>query len=359
MPSALVIRFGSLGDLCVCGWTISGLADASEGMRIGLATKDRFADLAARMRGVDEVHRLAGSGPAALDDLALRLGEAGPWDRVIDAHDVLRSRMLSWRLRRGPDSRLDKHTARRLLLLLKQRWRGRRDGDFRGSPDSGPLSLRMIDRFDAAAAGAFPAAGAPGADLAAAGGPPPLSDLRPANSGGPILGLAPGAQWNAKRWPDACWASLLREFRNRSGDPARIFLGPRETWFGGSALAAAAGSTPDVEVVRGRSLVEAAAALAECSRVVTNDSGLLHLAEAAGVPVTALFGPTVKAFGYYPLLPDSRAIEIDLPCRPCSRNGKRPCHRGDQACLAGIDPAVVLDDVLESAPWGRHPEGSR
>ena len=69
--------------------------------------------------------------------------------------------------------------------------------------------------------------------------------------------------------------------------------------------------------------------------------GLLHLAEGVGTPVVALFGPTVRAFGYFPVHPRSRVLETDLDCRPCSRNGKRPCHRGDLACLADTPAEAV------------------
>jgi heptosyltransferase-2 len=79
--------------------------------------------------------------------------------------------------------------------------------------------------------------------------------------------------------------------------------------------------------------------------VVTNDSGLLHLSEAVGTPVVALFGPTVREFGYFPRLGASAALEVPLECRPCSRNGKRPCHRGDLACLERIEVGAVLERV--------------
>ena len=86
---------------------------------------------------------------------------------------------------------------------------------------------------------------------------------------------------------------------------------------------------------------DTAARLARCSRLVTNDSGLLHIAEAVGTPVLALFGPTVREFGYFPILARSLVLEKSLDCRPCSRNGKRPCHRGDLACLQDITPDAV------------------
>jgi heptosyltransferase-2 len=122
----------------------------------------------------------------------------------------------------------------------------------------------------------------------------------------------------------------------------RIFLGPDERdWFAGSPLAAA-GRAAGAVVVEGLSLVEVARELARCRALATNDSGLLHLAEATGTPVLAFFGPTVRAFGYFPRLPRSRVLEHEIACRPCSRNGKRPCHRGDLACLENIAPATAV-----------------
>ena len=119
-----------------------------------------------------------------------------------------------------------------------------------------------------------------------------------------------------------------------------------------SPRAATPASRDDVELVRDRSLVETARSLAGCRAVVTNDSGLMHLAEAVGTPTVALFGPTVQAFGYAPHLAGSTVLEEpDLECRPCSRNGKRPCHRGDLACLERIDPDRVWQALVPLGPW--------
>jgi ADP-heptose:LPS heptosyltransferase len=85
-----------------------------------------------------------------------------------------------------------------------------------------------------------------------------------------------------------------------------------------------------------------AAALARCRAVITGDTGLGHLAEAVGVPVLALFGPTVPAFGFAPWRPESRVLERPLACRPCSLHGEKPCRYGHRDCLAGLSPEEVL-----------------
>jgi heptosyltransferase-2 len=90
-------------------------------------------------------------------------------------------------------------------------------------------------------------------------------------------------------------------------------------------------------------LIETAALIARCETFVGNDSGLMHLAEAVGVPVVALFGPTVRAFGYAPSLPASTVVERRLACRPCSRNGAAPCPKRTYECLERIRVEDVVD----------------
>jgi heptosyltransferase-2 len=93
------------------------------------------------------------------------------------------------------------------------------------------------------------------------------------------------------------------------------------------------------------SILETEALLRSCRLLITNDTAALHLAEAVSTPVVAIFGPTVREFGYFPRLPRSIMLETDLPCRPCSRNGAKPCPLGTKECLTAITPDMVLDAV--------------
>ena len=327
----LVVRFGSLGDLCLLGWALAELADrpGRKLRRVTLVTKAGFAPLMEQMRGVDEVVRLPGSRTADVARLAGRLRRR-PWDVVIDAHSILRGHLLLGLMGRRSDRRLAKDTTARLAFMgLGHR--------------AAHLDRTMHDRFAELIEGLAPARKKPGTIL------PPLSSLA-AEKAPLILGLAPGAQWDTKRWPAEHFASLLRRWLVARSGTLRIFIGPREeSWFEGSVLEIAARESGRTEIIRNRSLTEVATLLSECQHLVTNDSGLLHLAEAVGTPVLALFGPTVREFGYFPVLESSSVLERTLDCRPCSRNGKRPCHRGDLACLVDITPeaAFAALDALE------------
>jgi heptosyltransferase-2 len=330
----LVIRFGSLGDLCVLGWALARLTDLPGGdqPRVTLVTKAAFAPLMDNVRGIHEVIPLTGSGMSELAQLARKLRRRN-WDRIIDAHNILRGHLLLGMMRRRADRRLAKDTAARLAFM-------------RFGKRSAELDQTMHDRFAALVADPSRTHESSGTIL------PPLASLASGprqDVQSPHLGLAPGAQWDPKRWPEEFFTTLLEQWlEEHSSGRASIFLGPREeAWFSGSALDRFARQNGRTDVVSGLSIPEVAAQLSRCTRLVTNDSGLLHVAEAVGTPVLAFFGPTVREFGYFPILPESLVLESSLDCRPCSRNGKRPCHRGDLACLRDIKPEAALS-VLSS-----------
>jgi heptosyltransferase-2 len=67
----------------------------------------------------------------------------------------------------------------------------------------------------------------------------------------------------------------------------------------------------------------------------------MHMATGVGTPVVALFGPTVRQFGFFPYRSPSAVVELDLPCRPCSAHGTRRCPLGHHRCLRAMLPELV------------------
>jgi ADP-heptose:LPS heptosyltransferase len=117
-----------------------------------------------------------------------------------------------------------------------------------------------------------------------------------------------------------------------------VVLGPDDLWEGPG----------EARVVRGP-LLELARVLAGCDLAIGNDSGLTHVAAAAGTPAVVLFGPTTPALGFLPVGTHRVVERHDLNCRPCDVHGGRRCPRRDQACLAGIPPARVMAEVDDLA----------
>lgn len=97
------------------------------------------------------------------------------------------------------------------------------------------------------------------------------------------------------------------------------------------------------------SLQVSAAVVAESKFLISNDTGLLHVAEQLGTPAIALMGPA--PFGF-PSRPATSVMEIDLPCRPCSKHGQGPCINKVKfhQCLVDITPSQVVHE------WRRRKE---
>lgn len=168
------------------------------------------------------------------------------------------------------------------------------------------------------------------------------------------LAIATGAAHDAKKAP----LSLLRDSlellsRHLRQDPAMrersvglLFVGndsDRESAL--SILDSIDWPGPLLNLAGKLSLWETALALKDTDGLLCNDSGLLHIAEAVGVPVAALFGPTVEAFGFAPWRPESKAFSSMLGCRPCSKHGQLDCRFGDKLCFGLIQPAQVVEHL--------------
>lgn len=156
------------------------------------------------------------------------------------------------------------------------------------------------------------------------------------------VGLMPGAEYGpAKRWPAAHFGVLARRLAER-GVGSLIFgsAGERDL---GAAIAAHA---PDsARNLCGRTELADVVDLAACCRaVVSNDSGLMHVAAAVGVPLVALYGSSSPAYTP-PLSGQARILYRHAACSPCFQ---RTCPLGHAYCLAHIAVADVGAALAEA-----------
>jgi lipopolysaccharide heptosyltransferase II len=156
---------------------------------------------------------------------------------------------------------------------------------------------------------------------------------------GQVAAFAPGAVGPSKRWPASYYAEAAKRLVGEGFD-IWVLGGPGET-----ALAAeiAAGSDR-IRDLTGPDLRTAILALAAAAVVVSNDSGLLHVAAALGTPSIGIFGPT-SPWHWAPLNPLAGVIETEtqVECRPCH---KPTCRYGHHRCMREIPPERVVAAAL-------------
>lgn len=147
----------------------------------------------------------------------------------------------------------------------------------------------------------------------------------------PLVALHPYATHPAKQWPRAHWLTLTA-LLDKAG----------YSWFVVGRDAEPLFEDHEQDFTNRTGLRETCGLMERADLLITADSGPMHLACGVGTPVVALFGPTAKAWGFYPAGPRDTVLELDLDCRPCSLHGAKSCPRGFE-CLAGISPEKVLE----------------
>lgn len=166
----------------------------------------------------------------------------------------------------------------------------------------------------------------------------------------PILGLCPGAEFGpSKRWPDAYYATVAEE-KLRAGWQVWIFGSPKDR----EVAEAIRRQVPEkyrsrVHLLAGETtLEEAVDIMALVDAVVSNDSGLMHIAAALHRPLVAVYGSTSPDFTP-PLGHRVEIVRLGLECSPCFQ---RECPLGHLNCLKQLEPPLVsaaLDRVSGDA----------
>ena len=151
----------------------------------------------------------------------------------------------------------------------------------------------------------------------------------------PILGMMPGAEYGpSKQWPIAYYQQLAREL-NSAGFQVWVFGSEKEREIGAQIASAGDAITNLCGTTRLEDVIDL---VALCEKVVSNDSGLMHVACAVGVKVIAIYGSSSPAYTP-PLSSNAEVIYRYLECSPCY---KRECPLGHTNCLVGIDTDKVF-----------------
>lgn len=339
----LAVRLDNLGDVVQTTPALRALAQAAPQARLDLLASPAGASLAGLLPGVDRVlaHRASWQDasatvpdPAAELALVARLRgydalvaftsfSQSPWPvayaaslagvgvRVGTSREFGGTLLSHWVLPGGDDETV--HQVDRMLRQLRAV----------GVPDAGTrLELRLPN----------------GREPGVAGIP----------FGAPYVVLAPGASAPARRWPAPGFADVARRLL-AAGMAVAVVGTAREAPLVDAVVAGAPGA---LGLAGRHSVPDLAAAVAGARAVLTNNSGCLHLADALGTPVVALFAGTEHESQYAPRGVPARLFRRPTDCAPC-RAFRCPFLRdGLQPCL-DVAPREVAGAVLDLASAGR------
>jgi heptosyltransferase-2 len=157
----------------------------------------------------------------------------------------------------------------------------------------------------------------------------------------PVLALCPGAEFGpAKRWPEEYYAQVAND-KLAQGWDVWILGSPKDNIAAEKIMALTDGRC--VNLTGRTSLVEAVDLLSLAHAVVSNDSGLMHIAAALNKPLIAIYGPTSTTFTP-PLHEHAKVLQLNLACQPCFQ---RECPLKHQRCMRDLQPAQVLGVLNE------------
>jgi len=332
----LIIRLSSIGDIILASPLIRLVRKRFPQAKIDLVVCTEFEELVSSNPNINQVILFdRQTGIKALLELCKKIHQER-YDLIIDLQKKLRSLIIC--LTSGAKQWVfyNKHSFLRFLLVKFKINR------YLNTPFLANLYLKSIEKFGVEDDGqGLEFYIIPSKEMVI------LELLRREKIGKKdiLIGLAPGAHWDTKRWLKERFIELANLLIQKKKAKIVILGGKEEVEL--SKEIETSLLTKPITAAGRLSLMETAALLKRCQVLITNDTGIMHMAAAVKTPVVAIFGPTVKEFGYYPYRVANRVIDKDLPCRPCSIIGSSKCKINTFDCMRLISAKEVLEAVEE------------
>lgn len=323
----LIIRLSSFGDIVQAIGVPAAFTKIFPNSQVHWVVRSDFFDILNEQRHIKKIWSYdRKTGLKGLWEM-IQLLRKENFTHIYDAHDNIRSRIISAFLKTNYFIRRKKERFKRILLFV-----------FRKNLFPQPF-IAQASYIDPLLKWGIPN------DIPA---PPqieiPQNVFDKIKSIIPFKGfivLSPSAAWELKRWPINYWKRLIGIMPDQNfvvlGGPSDLFC---------SELILPGQENRIVNLAGRISFVESCSVIQNSKLVISNDTGLLHVADQMGVPTIALIGPT--AFGY-PSRTTSKVLEVQLPCKPCSKDGRGRCrNQMYKKCLREISVDRVKIAVLES-----------
>ncbi len=318
----LIIRFSSIGDIVLTTPVMRNLKKQVENAEIHYLTKIQYSDIVLNNVYVDKVHILQNAFKETI-----RILKKEHFDYVIDLHNNIRSARVKLNLKMLSFSFKKLNYQKWLLVKTKKNY----------LPDVHIVDRYMdtirffISEFDSKSLDYF----IPAFDEI------DIQSLPvPYHHG--FLSWVIGAKHNTKKFPKSKITEIIRQINY----PVIILGGP-DDYDDGRYIED--NSTGNVVNACGKyNLNQSASLLRQADVVISNDTGLMHIAAAFDKKIISLWGNTVPAFGMYPYISEKHSIMIEnknLNCRPCSKIGFQKCPKTHFKCMNDLNNEEIVKSI--------------
>lgn len=167
------------------------------------------------------------------------------------------------------------------------------------------------------------------------------------NTDGKIwLGIAPFAANEWKMYPLELMEQVVSFWSNKNNVNVFLFGGGKSEE---TILSAWEKKYPNTVSIAGKyNLKEELGLMQQLDVMLSMDSANMHLASLVGTSVLSVWGATHPYVGFRPWnQPKENQIQLDLPCRPCSEWGRKPCYLRHYGCMRGIAPKQIINKIAE------------
>jgi ADP-heptose:LPS heptosyltransferase len=319
LPKILIIRFSSIGDIVLTTPVIRCLKQQLPDAEVHFLTKKAFFPVLKANPYIDKLHLLE----HGIKEMVEQLHHEN-FDYIIDLHGNLRTMMIKLKLKK-PSVVFDKLNFQKWLLVnfkinklpkLHIVDRYLKTVEFLGVKNDGLGLDYFIPKEDEVDIQQLPAFQRKG-----------------------YIGFIIGGQHATKQLPVEKIISIINKI-----DAPFVLLGGKEDVEAAEKIAAFAGREKVFNACGKFNINQSASIVKQAQKIISHDTGLMHVAAAFKKDIISVWGNTVPEFGMYPYLPGENSFIAEvknLPCRPCSKIGCSSCPKKHFYCMKLMDEVEI------------------
>lgn len=319
-----MLRFSSIGDIVLTTPVLRCLRKKYPGAEIHYATKPQFADVLKHNPHITQLHLLSSSLLGFIQQL-----KNEEFDYLIDLHNNQRTMVIKWLL--GiPSFSFPKLNLKKWLLV---------NFKINQLPQT-----HIVDRYFETVAQLGVKNDEEGLDYFFGKDDALPAHTLPITFQKGYVAWVVGAKQKTKQFPAAKIIETIQRFAAQQIPVA--LLGGQEDEHTSSVITSALPNLPLLNLCGKLSLNQSASVVQQSKLVVTNDTGLMHIAAAFKKPTICIWGNTIPALGMYPYKTPHFNFEVNgLKCRPCSKLGYSACPKKHFNCMNQQNTASLAQQI--------------